>query len=117
MKMSKGHYNELQACIKHYLNDHPSTPRNYANGVFPRAAAVKDLWKRYRWDLYWHATATANAPWSGLRSRLAQYLSDDHIDTALRKIVEPIERNYDQWPVGDDQCLTRFEYDRLRKVI
>tara|TARA_B100000519_G_C13954821_1_gene302444 strand:+ start:245 stop:538 length:294 start_codon:yes stop_codon:yes gene_type:complete len=94
MKMNERHWDGLQACIKHYLDNNPSTPQNYANGVFPRQAQVHDLNRRYRWDLFYHATANA----SGLRSQLAQY-SSDHIDTALRHLVEPIERNYDRWPL------------------
>ena len=56
----------------------------YRNGDFPRAHAVRDLDRRYRWDLFWasHANDVVNA------SDNAGSLKDAHIDTALRKIVE-----------------------------
>jgi len=55
----------------------------YRDGRFPRSEAVKDLNVRYRWDLY-HA------------SKCRDVLGDDdtlttnHIDTALRRIVQPL---------------------------
>jgi hypothetical protein len=54
----------------------------YRAGDFPRADRVKDLNKRYRWDLL-HAAG-------GWRLTTALYkagASDAHIDTALRRIV------------------------------
>ena len=48
----------------------------------PRAA-VKDIDMRYRWDLYWAATAL------GFAFSKDTYL-DAHIDTALRRAVPPL---------------------------
>ncbi len=55
----------------------------YMGGEFPRAALVKDLEFRYRWDLFWEAQGMERMAGGG------RY-ADAHIDTALRKIVPPL---------------------------
>ena len=50
----------------------------YRRGDFPRAEMVKDLDRRYRWDLLWAAGGWRIIP---------NDVTDAHIDTALRKIV------------------------------
>jgi hypothetical protein len=58
----------------------------YRRRDFPRADAVKDLDKRYRWDLYYAAVRRgASLPDSTTGYTMA------HIDTALRSIVAPLE--------------------------
>lgn len=58
--------------------DTPAIRDAYRAGRFPRAAAVRDLDKRYRWDLYYHARGYDVLP---------DGLTDAHVDTALRRIV------------------------------
>jgi hypothetical protein len=53
----------------------------YRSGNFPRADAVQDLDKRYRWDLLWASGAMCL-----LWDSDADY-KDAHIDTALRSVV------------------------------
>lgn len=48
---------------------------------FPRSAAVKDLNKRYRWDLFYLACRV------GLRQKLEGDYFDDHIYTALKSAI------------------------------
>jgi hypothetical protein len=55
----------------------------YRRGDFPRADAVRDLDKRYRWDLYWAAGSWRI--WD-----LPDAITDAHIDTALRTVVRPL---------------------------
>lgn len=50
------------------------------------AAGLSD--KRYRWDLTYAAGLT---PW--ICDTLYPYCNDDHIDTALRRIVPPLDRS------------------------
>jgi hypothetical protein len=50
----------------------------YREGRFPRSEATKDVNKRYRWDLFYHA--------QGFNVLTGEY-NDSHIDTALRSIV------------------------------
>jgi hypothetical protein len=52
----------------------------YREGKFPRAAAVKDLNRRYRWDLFYVAR-----PYD-----LTEGFPDARIETALRRIIPPI---------------------------
>ena len=89
MKMTISHYETLRVLIAGLLEKHPDTPLHYSNGNFARANAVSDLNKRYRWDLFYHATRFER----GYRDELT-YLQNSHIDTALRNIVSPIERNF-----------------------
>jgi hypothetical protein len=46
--------------------------------------AVRDIDRRYRWDLLW-ASGANRLLWE------IDDLTDAHIDTALRRIVEPLE--------------------------
>lgn len=62
-------------------HDTPERRARYLAGDFPRADAVRDLWKRYRWDLAYATRAYAGLP---------DDVTDAHIDTALRRIVAPL---------------------------
>lgn len=59
----------------------------YREGRFPRAEAVKDLDTRYRWDLY-HASRCVDVIKGD--GDYPQDLTTNHIDTALRRIVQPL---------------------------
>lgn len=59
----------------------------YRDGNFPRADKVKDLNKRYRWDLLWAADFTRLI----IASDVYTYANDTHIDTALRSIVPKLD--------------------------
>lgn len=53
----------------------------YRARQFPRAELVRDLDKRYRWDLFYRA--------NGYRAMAHDY-RDGMVDTALRRIVPPL---------------------------
>lgn len=55
----------------------------YIAGDFFRAEEVKDLDKRYRWDLLWESRTNKAFP-------IYDY-NTAHIDTALRSIVKPLQ--------------------------
>lgn len=86
MRISREHYLELMRLV----SEHDTNERRdrYRKMDFPRSDACRDedqLNKRYRWDMIWVAD-------QGQRRTLfdAMYhagLNDDHIDTALRRIV------------------------------
>ena len=61
--------------------DTPEIRQTYREGRFPRAAAVRDLDTRYRWDLFYFARGYSVLP---------DDLTDAHIGTALRRIVPPL---------------------------
>ena len=59
--------------------DTPERRERYRKGEFPRADKVKDLDKRYRWDLWWDCELAGHFKYEDM--------TDAHIDTALRSIV------------------------------
>jgi hypothetical protein len=64
--------------------DTPERRVSYLTGDFPRSDQVKDLDKRYRWDLYWYAVRCSH----NLPDTINDAGYDDaHLDTALRSIV------------------------------
>jgi len=80
MKITVNHYNALKQAIDALLEANPDLPDRYRNGQYPRADKTKDLNQRFRWDLFWAVRHQFDVDlWS--------YLLDEHIDTALRRIV------------------------------
>ena len=80
MKMHQHHLENLEQALNKL--DTPALREAYKAGQFPRASPVKDPDKRYRWDLFYAAALPIQ--------ELYAYLNDDHIDTALRKLVKPL---------------------------
>lgn len=61
----------------------------YRNLDIPRAESVKDVNKRYRWDLFWFAvTGELKTQFFDGVKRLGG--KDAHIDSLLRAIVSPL---------------------------
>lgn len=81
--------------------DTPERRARYLAGDFYKSAAVKDLNRRYRWDLFWSASGVFNGKHGqGLATWMAAEmnslgvegeLSNEHIDTMLRKIVHDLQ--------------------------
>ena len=74
-----------------YLNAHinpvdAATIEAYQTGQFPRADRVKDLQKRFAWDLLY---SRVGATW--VCDNLSPYLNDSHINSALNSIVPKLE--------------------------
>jgi hypothetical protein len=63
--------------------DTPERREHYRAGDFPRAAAVQDLDKRYRWDLFHRATAGSRT----VSDLYDKGYNDTHLDTALKAVV------------------------------
>lgn len=82
MAIGRATYNALADAIAPI--DDAQTRDRYRRRDIPRAAAVRDIDKRYRWDLYWSASAQHRLP------RLPLDMTDSQIDTALRRIVAPL---------------------------
>lgn len=64
-------------------HDTPERRAQYLAGDFPRADAVKDLDKRYRWDLYWLVRPSLAVQVTDILG----WSLDSHIDTVLRRSV------------------------------
>jgi len=63
----------------------------YRAGEIPRADAVTDIDKRYRWDLL-YASGLKIGDGVGVPGdlELYGYLNDEHIDSALRSFIKPL---------------------------
>lgn len=83
MKVTKEHQKILRDMITPLDTD--ENRDRYRKRDIPRAEHVKDIDKRYRWDLLWTSRAM------DLHREIyeANYL-DAHLDTALRSIVAPL---------------------------
>lgn len=76
MKITGDDFARLSAAVE--SGDTQERRERYRAALYPRSAQVKDVDKRYRWDLFWEVRGLTN---------LDGNYSDEHIDTALRKIV------------------------------
>ena len=79
MKVTEKELDALRDRIRRVDTDEVRT--RYRERRFPRADAVRDLNKRYRWDLFYFAKGS---------QVLSDEYTSDHIDTALRHIVAPL---------------------------
>ena len=89
MKMTQAHFEIIKSGIGKVLANHKNAVMRYEHGDFANANKVKDINKRFRWDLFHAAGLTKFAC-----DELYMYLTDDQIDTALRRITPTIERKY-----------------------
>lgn len=89
MKVNKGEFEKIEALLKR--EDTEDRREKYRAGQFPRAAAVKDLDMRYRWDLFWMRLDQARREDdTEVIDFLTAYGADAHMDTVLRRIVRPL---------------------------
>lgn len=89
MKIKAEHLEILRASIVPL--DTPERRARYLAGDFKNAEAVKDLDRRYRWDLLWSFRTSAGYTKDGVSILdLYLYLNDVHMDTALRSLVPPL---------------------------
>ena len=72
MKIKPEHLEFLRTAIVPL--DTPGRRARYLAGDFTNAHKVKDLNKRYRWDLYWDATAGTHH--NELRNQMWEYMND-----------------------------------------
>lgn len=84
MKISSEELSSLKSAIQPH--DTEQRREVYLSGDFPRPEGVKDLDTRYRWDLFYAVKGWSHFPED------SSY-STTHIDTALRQIVPPFQKN------------------------
>lgn len=87
MKMSAACFERLSSLI----DITPELIESYEQGAFCNAHKVKDLNLRFRFDLFNHAFCTDRVLRDMIRD---EDLTNDHVDTAMRKIVPKISRHY-----------------------
>ena len=91
MKIKKEHFETLKTAIDATLEKHNSRGelvRCYEMGNFSRADKVKDLQRRFCFDVLY---GSGLARWV---SANLSYLTDDHIFTALRAVCPIVTRKY-----------------------
>lgn len=76
MKIDKATLEHMAELIRPF--DTPEMRQAYREGRFPRSNAVKDLNRRYRFDLSYAAKVYAILP---------DDVTDAHVETALKRIV------------------------------
>lgn len=79
MKMTAEHYQHIKSEIAQLPRDRVLAHKALGMGKDPEV--------RFRWDLLYAAKLTG--PW--VSDNLYPYLNDDHIDTALKRIVIELE--------------------------
>lgn len=86
MKMPKELFGRIEEAITPLDTAHRR--HLYETGAFPRSDRTRDLNMRYRWDLLWVAVDAGL-----LEHKMLDGLNDDHVDTALRRIVPALFQN------------------------
>ena len=91
MKITQTHYSYMKNKIDSFLNEKglQFVVSTYEGGHFNRASAVKDLQKRFCFDLLYNVVGTA---W--VCDNLYSYMNDDHIYTALKRICPKVTKKY-----------------------
>ena len=87
LKIQAGHLQYLRDLIQPL--DNTANREIYKAGKFVNADKVQDLYKRYRWDLFWQGLRNSNNT-DFLTKVLYSYLNDAHIDNALKYVVKPL---------------------------
>lgn len=86
MKILPNHLNTLKAHLQPL--DTEALRNSYRNKQFPNADLVKDLDRRYRWDLLYFSKLKIGDG-VGIKGDLDlyAYMNDTHIDTALKSFI------------------------------
>ena len=87
--MQPQHFAYIKENITAILNMESEIVTRYETGDFTRSDKVKDLQKRFNFDLMNFAVDP-----KFICNELYPYLNDTHIETALKSICPTIERRY-----------------------
>ncbi len=93
MKMAKEHVEILKTGIDKVLAKYPNIAVKYESGDFPRSEKVKDLQKRFCFDLFF-ATGIRIGDAIGVVGDINGDYDDSHIFTALKSVCPKIERKF-----------------------
>jgi hypothetical protein len=98
LKMNAGHFHEVRELVEEVLRNNPDAVVRYESGDFARSDRTKELQKRFCFDVHYVAMNKAR---DGLRQELYEYLDDDHIYTALKRMCPAVEMKFDPKEVAD----------------
>jgi len=91
MKITPKNYAYLKDSIETVLADYPNVINEYELGQFPRSGQVKDLQRRFCFDLLFGAGVSS---WISSNLYGLNDLNDDHIYTALKAICPTLTKRY-----------------------
>ena len=89
MKIKQEHFDHLKTTIDAFLLQNPNLVFQYEHGDFRNADKVQCLQTRFCSDVLYMAGLIRY-----VCDTLYNYLNDDHIHTALKKICPKVERKY-----------------------
>lgn len=89
MKIKPNHLEHLKKEIAKVLDRYPSLVDEYETGKFARADKVKDLQRRFCFDLSFGAGLN-----EFICKELYPYMNDDHLYTALKAVCPKITKRY-----------------------
>jgi hypothetical protein len=111
MRIQPQHLEFMRKAVNGVFERHPNLVRDYETGNFPRADKVKDLQKRFCFDVM------HGAGLSGFVSKeLYKYVNDDHIYTALKAIC-PNESGGVTTPLNTGHIPKKDLYYQLRAFL
>ena len=91
MKIRQEHYEHIEIEIQKVISTHKGNlVEEYETGRFPRSLKVKDLQKRFCWDLFYAARLTQFT----VNVLYPDGCHDEHIYTTLKKICPVVTRRY-----------------------
>lgn len=89
VKIKPEHREHLRVNIEALLTRQPELPALYEAGNFIRSEMVKDIQKRFCFDLMYMAGLT---PW--VCTEIYPYANDDHLYTALKSVCPTVIKKY-----------------------
>lgn len=93
MKFTKEHFGILQTRINEVLDNNPEIAAMYESGNFPRSDKVKDLQRRFCFDLFW-ATGLVIGDGVGIKGDIQGDYTDEHLYTVLKRVCPKVTRKY-----------------------
>ena len=93
MKFTEDHLAILKAGIDRVLINNPNAPEWYEAGRFARSEKVKDLQKRFCFDLF-HASRIKIGDGIGIQGDIVGEYTDSHLYTALKQVCPKITKRY-----------------------
>ena len=93
MKFTKEHISILKAGIDRVLINNPNAPELYEAGRFARSEKVKDLQKRFCFDLF-YASRIEIGDGIGTQGDIIGDYTDNHLYTALKQVCPMVTKQY-----------------------
>tara|TARA_R100000479_G_C6202554_1_gene135242 strand:+ start:228 stop:509 length:282 start_codon:yes stop_codon:yes gene_type:complete len=93
MKFNQEHLTILKSGIDRVLNNNPNIIELYEIGRFARSEKVKDLQKRFCFDLF-HASRIRIGNGIGTQGDIIGDYNNDHLYTALKQVCPKVTKRF-----------------------